>query len=73
MSLAAVPETSDGPHVVNQVFTAATGWGYAARCGCGWKPAHDTHASAADAGQGHMRAEHATAPAQAQGRAGAGC
>lgn len=49
---------SGGPDVVNQVFTVATGWGYATRCGCGWKTPHDTHDAALDAGQQHMRSEH---------------
>jgi hypothetical protein len=47
-----------GPHVVNQVFTAPTGWGYAARCGCGWKTAHSTENGAVEAGQGHYLSEH---------------
>lgn len=49
---------SGGPYVVNQVLTVATGWGYAARCGCGWKTAHDTRIAALVAGQRHLRAEH---------------
>ena len=57
--LADEPEPSNGPHVVNQVFTVATGWGHAARCGCGWKTPHDTHGAALTAGQQHMRSEHA--------------
>jgi hypothetical protein len=57
--LADESEPSSGPHVVNQVFTIVTGWGYAARCGCGWKTPHDTHSAAHDAGQEHMRAAHA--------------
>ncbi len=51
-------DPSGGPHVVNQVFTAATGWGYAARCGCGWKTPHETRIAALMAGQRHVRSEH---------------
>lgn len=58
-------EPSGGPHVVNQVFTAVTGWGYAARCGCGWKTPHESHAAALAAGRGHLQAEHALEQAAA--------
>lgn len=50
---------SAGPHVVNQVLTAATFYGHVARCGCGWKAVHETGIAALAAGQRHLRAAHA--------------
>ena len=50
-----------GPHVVNQVFVAAAKWGYAARCGCGWKIAQNTRTAADAAGQRHLRTVHGSA------------
>lgn len=47
-----------GPHVVNQVFTVVTGWGFAARCGCGWRSPHDTQTGARAAGEQHLHVEH---------------
>lgn len=47
------------PIDVNQVVTAATGFGHVARCGgCPWRAVHDTKLSAIVAGQRHVRAAH---------------
>lgn len=43
---------------INQVVTAATGFGHVARCGCGWRVVLDTKIGAIVAGQRHVRAAH---------------
>lgn len=46
-----------GPGEINQTSTVATGYGYASRCGCGWRALHPTqdqgHASCQQHAQTH--------------------
>jgi hypothetical protein len=50
--------TSEGPGVLNQVFTVATGYGFISRCGCGWKAIHTTRDAAVQSGRRHILDKH---------------
>ena len=58
-------ETSRDPYAVNQVFVATVGYGYVARCGCGWRAVHNSAATAVESGRRHIINKHAFGPGSA--------
>lgn len=52
---------SPGPLEICQTSTVHTGYGFATRCGCGWRAIHDTEASGHSSATAHLQTVHGTA------------